>query len=339
MTGPIVNTPIGVYRTPSADIAPVQAYETFLRFPAGIKVSYVLAYLADRPTWPQFEQGLLASRTNGPAGTQSVTAWAPLLGGRTLLLAVPACCNGTTWATEASGANDAHWLALGKLLVSAHLGTAVLRIGREFNGAWYPWDVTTSTASGNSVSNYQAGYAHIVSVLRSVPGQAFRFMWNPILGVINGNMAAGGVEQSYPGSAVTDMIGIDIYDGDWTGVYDPSFVRIQDQQLKSFQVNVLNCQDGLLAWQKLAAGWNKPLAYPEWGLRLWLDAGVYHGGGDDPLFIQEMAAWFKATRPAMHAFWEDQVRGVCDPDSDPHRDVAAPASRTAFLNCFGWPSP
>lgn len=336
MPGPIVSTPIGVYRTAGVDIAAIEAYEAFLGFPAGTKVSYVLSYLADRPSWPQFEAGLLASHTNGPAGTQSVTAWAPLLAGRTLMLAVPACCNGTTWAAEASGANDAHWRALGGLLVSAGLGKTVLRIGREFNGAWYPWGVTTNTTSGNSVSNFKTGYAHIVEVLRSIPGQSFRFMWNPTVGVVDGNMANGGIEQSFPGSEVVDMVGIDIYDGDWTGIYDPGFVRSEDQQLRSFQTNVFSCQDGLVAWHTLAASWNKPLAYPEWGLRLWLDAGVYHGGGDNPLFIQQLGAWFKATRPAMHAFWEDQIRGVCDPDNDPRRDVAAAASRATFLNLFGY---
>ena len=112
---------IGVYRGAAVSIAPVRAYENFLGMPSGTTVGYVLAFMADSPSWSQFERAILA-RHHGPPGTASATAWAPLLGGRQLMLAVPACCQGTTWRQEASGVNDAHWTALAKTLVHGGLG-------------------------------------------------------------------------------------------------------------------------------------------------------------------------------------------------------------------------
>jgi hypothetical protein len=87
---------MGVYRGAAVSIVPVRACENFLGMPSGTTVSYVLAFMADSPSWSQFEQAILEASTNGPPGTASATAWAPLLGSRQLMLAVPACCQGTT---------------------------------------------------------------------------------------------------------------------------------------------------------------------------------------------------------------------------------------------------
>jgi len=334
MAGYAVRVPLGVYREGS-DIAAIEAYEAFLGMPAGQAVQFVVDGMPDKPTWAQFEAGTLAGATNAPGGSKTaVSAWGHgILGPRRLVLAVPACVQGSHWSDEASGANDGHWRALGSGLVSGGLGNAVLRIGREFNGGWYPWTPTWGGA-GNDLPHYIAGYRHVVSVLRSQPGAAFTFMWNPCIGVVNGILAAGGVERAYPGPAAVDVVGLDIYDGDWTGIYDDTFPRTPDQQLASFRKNILSCADGLERWQWLADGWGKPLAYPEWGLRLWLDGDAYRGGGDNPVFIREMAAWFDRHRPWMAALWEDTGGGVMDPDGHPRRRVPVPQARQMFLEAF-----
>ena len=280
MPGYVSEAPIGVYRS-GATLHAIENYEAFL----GAQVEFVLDGIPDRPTWVQFEAGAT------PSG-KTVASWGGgQLGTRRLVLAVPACVQGSSWDTEASGANDAHWTALGNTLVSNGLGNTVLRIAREFNGGWYPWTIGWASPAGHSAASAIAGWRHIVSVLRAVPGQEFTFMWNPTIGVQNGLLAVGGVEQAYPGGDYADVIGLDIYDGDWSGIYANTLApRTTAQQLASFDQNILNCQDGLYAWDKLAQGWGKPLAYPEWGLRLWLDGTVYHGGGDNPLFVEAMAA-------------------------------------------------
>jgi len=341
MSGACTPIPIGVYRGPSVNIRAIQEYErNFLNKQAGTTASYVLAFLADRPeTWAQFEQAVLAASTNGPPGAETATAWAPVLGGRTLMLAVPACCLGTTWDQEAAGVNDAHWTALAATLVQGGLGNCVLRIAREFNGSWYPWKVTSANAGA-----YQSAYAHIVLTMRAA-GFTGTFMWNPYLG--QGNFAnsspPAGVESVYPlaqGSAgpdtIVDLIGLDVYDGPDAANY-PSWevIRTPAQQQAAWQA-MLRQWDGLTGWRSLAVDHGKPLCYPEWGLRLWNDGYVYQGGGDNPAFILEMAAWLKNTQAHMHTFWEDPGMGLADPDDLPARLVAAPNSRRAFLGQFAY---
>ena len=247
------------------------------------------------------------------------------------MLGVPACGQGSTWATEAAGKNDSHWRALGNTLIHAGLANAVLRIGREFNCAWYPWKVTEGDRSA-----YIAGYSHVVSRLRSIPGAAFTFMWNPSIGV--GNLNRSGTESCYPGDDVVDVIGLDFYDfANPPGIYPAGFKRTPAQQQKCWNA-YLTEWDGLTGWQALAAHHKKPLAYPEWGLVLWRSGGSYLGGGDNPILIREMARWMKRNRPWMAAFWEDTGMGVMDPDDSSSRLVAVPQSRQAFLTEFGYGS-
>jgi hypothetical protein len=325
---------IGVYRGAAASIAPIRAYENFLGMPAGTTVGYVLAFMADSPSWSQFEQAILAEGTNGPPGTASASAWAPLLGSRQLMLAVPACCQGTSWQHEASGVNDAHWAALAKTLVSGGLGGCWLRIGREFNGSWYRWSVSTSSSSGNYYPHYQSGYAHVISVMKAA-GFTGKFVWNPYAG--QGTMGPRlGVEDCEPSQPVIDAIGIDMYDGP-CGSYPAGQAdrTVAQQQAFWSSVHDSTVWDGLTGWRNLAVSQHKPLCYPEWGLRLWNDAGVYKGGGDDANFITQMAAWVRDTQPLMHGFWEDPGMGVSDPDDYPSRLIAVPQARQAFLEEFG----
>jgi len=331
----ICSAPIGVYRTSLPNIAAIQEYEAFL---GGETVKYVLAYMADTPVnWTQFEQAMLATSTNGGPSTTSATAWVPLLSGRQLILSVPACCMGTTWVNETAGVNDAHWTALAHTLVAGGLGNCVLRIAREFSGGWYRWKATPT----NGVS-FQSGYAHVVTVMRAA-GFTGKFMWNPYL--LQGNFApSAGAESVYPLSngstgtdTIVDIIGLDFYDGPNSTYYTPKGEVIRSASAQqSVWGTFLNPAgwDDLTGWYNLAVNHGKPLAYPEWGLRLWNDGGVYQGGGDNPILINEMGAWMKNTGAYMHAFWEDSGVGVCDPDNLHNRGIAVPQSRAAFLNWF-----
>lgn len=321
--------PIGVYRGSAPDITKIQAYEAFLMngslLPAPVTVDYVLAFMADTPSWADFERGALQASTNGPAGTFAATDWAPLLGTRQLVLGVPACVQGTTWAQEASGVNDAHWVALAQNLVNGGLGGCVLRIAREFNENWYKWTVNPGNATA-----FASGYGHIVNVMHNA-GFTGKFMFNPYLG--QGSMGPGqGVENAWPGDSVVDVIGLDFYDG---GYPSGEVIRSVAQQQAAW--NTMRDQwDGLTGWHSLAMTHRKPLAYPEWGLHLWNDAGLYIGGGDNANFIREMAAWMKDTGVFMQALWEDTGMGVSDLDALPSRLVAVPQARAAWLGAFGY---
>jgi hypothetical protein len=177
---------------------------------------------------------------------------------------------------------------------------------------------------------FTAGYAHVVTVMRAA-GFTGKFMLNPYLG--QGAFApSSGAENAWPGDSAVDVIGLDFYDG---GYPAGEVIRTAAQQQAAW--NTCRDQwDGLTGWRKLAAAHRKPLAFPEWGLHLWNDAGAYIGGGDNALLIREMAAWMKNAGVFMHALWEDAGMGVSDPDALPSRLVAVPQARAAFLAAFGY---
>jgi hypothetical protein len=325
--GPDSPLSIGVYRGAAPVLGPVQDYETFL---GGRQVSHVLSYMADDPTWAQFEAGALQSSTNGPAGAAVAGDWAPLLGPRHLMLGVPACVQGTSWDDEASGVNDAHWASLAANLATAFPAGVYLRIAREFNTG-YRWKVTPTLAAA-----HRAGWARIVGTMRAAGAAGNRYCWNPAIG--QGNFApSSGAEAAYPGNGVVDSIGLDVYD--WGYAASPEVTRT-DAERQAFWTHLLTQWDGLTGWRSFADSHGKTLCFPEWGLKLWGVTNTYDGGGDNDFFVQHMARWMKETldpsRPlAVHAFWEDPHVGVSDPDSDPGRRVAVPQSRAAFLAAFG----
>lgn len=326
--GPVSGIPIGVYRTANPDIDAILAYEEFI----GRRVSYVLAFMADSPNWDQFERAILQNNTNGPPGSHSATEWAALLDGRELMLGVPACVAGSSWSSEAGGANDGHWVSLARTLTGAGLGDCVLRIGRELNGSWYPWKVDY-----NSRNTYKSAYARIVGTMRGA-GFSGKFCWNPFIG--QGTFGPNhGAEDAYPGDGVVDSIGIDLYDGDlgngkWFG-YPSNADAVTTSQHQQFFDSLLTIWDSLRGWYNLALSHGKPICFPEWGLRLWKDGGTYRGGGDNEILVRGMARFIHGTDAYMHAMWEDRCMGVSDPDNHPNRTVHVPLARSAFLAEFG----
>lgn len=329
--GPDTSLPIGVYRNSSTDISAITAYEEFLGMPTGQSVDYVLAYMADNPTWPQFEAGILAATTNGAPGAMPATSWAPVLGGRTLMLSVPACCQGTTWADEAAGKNDAHWKAFINTLVSGGLARCHLRIAREFTGSWYRWHASPANAS-----DYTAGYSHVCKLMRD-NGFTGQFIWNPYIGLGGMFTTFAQIQALWP-TWGNGNIGIDFYDGPSSHYPPGETIRTEAQQQAAWN-DILTQPAGLNDWRAFAVSKKTALCYPEWGLRLWNDGGVYKGGGDNSLLIREMSGWLQDTQPFMHAFWEDFNRGVSDPDWQPQRNISVPAARAEFLHQFGWTQP
>jgi|SRR5579875_714540 len=338
-TGPYASIPRGVYRgaygtkpghvvSGGPGIGAIESYEAWL----GLPVSHVLDYMANvPPSWASFETATLyydgTKATSYKAG-----AWATDLGTRTLVLATPACCGAstgsgaTTWAEEAAGASDTHWTNLGEYLVANGLANATLRIAREFNHGGYAWQVTGVT--GMAVTDFQNGWNHIVGVLRAVPGQAFRFQWNPTAATtIYGSTATS---AAFPGTATVDEIGIDIYD--WSSVYYDwtTTTRTLTEQQEHWSNEA---QPDLSSWISFASTEGLPLCLPEWGLVLWGSPPNYRGGGDDDWFVNQMARYpIGGANFGWHAYWEDPGVGLFDSSNAAVDPVNA---RQAFLGNFG----
>ena len=346
VTGATPPSALGVYRGPCGVYAQdgnssggaqsgIAAYQTWLE----ASITYVLDYITSTPvTWDQFTGAYLYKAIRNYT---TLPGWGTLPPGQVMMLGIPACCGATTgsggdtWAGEAAGLNDAYWATLGANLVSWGYGNAVLRIGREFNYPGYSWSPSTT---GDTPAQYIAGYQHIVTLLRAVPGNSFTFMWNPALspGSMSGQAGnAADTQTWYPGSAYADVIGLDVYD--WGNYPEQTAApwggRTLSQQTANWSY-LQGQQDGLSSWAAFAAASGVRLAYPEWGLQLWLSGGGYYGGGDDPYYIQQMRQVVAGS--LMNAMWEDLGMGLFDTDAYPGRTagLAPDLSRGVYLTLF-----
>lgn len=218
---------------------------------------------------------------------------------------------GTSLAEGANGRYDAHFRALGELLVRKGHANAYLRIGWEFNGGWYSW------AAKKDPEAFRRFFRRIVITMRKVPGQRFVIVWNPAQG--EQQIAP---DKLWPGDPYVDIVAIDLYNQSWAPA---------DRLSAAVRWNNLVNQPYGLAWLARFAGERgKPLALPEWGTGTRPDG---HGMGDDPLFIQNVATFLRSNNSAFAGYW-DYKAGDFDGEISTGRQ---PLSASAFRRSFARP--
>ena len=229
----------------------LSAYEGWL----GHRVTHVAGYAAGS-TWANFERS-------------SFRHWQG--SGKQLVVGVPIIMKQQpgSLAAGAAGAYDAHFRRFAQKLVADGQGNAILRLGWEFNGHWYPW------RSDRDPKAFAAYWRRIVNVMRSVPGTSLRFNWNPGLG-------PGFVDvNAYPGDRYVDIIGMDLYDRTYGDRLRNPVVRWDDFLNRPYGLNWVRNFD-------LAHG--KPMSFPEWAVTHDHVRGVVH---DNPVFIRGMAEFIR----------------------------------------------
>lgn len=190
----------------------------------------------------------------------------------------------------AAGEYNSKFYDLGKLLVMDGLSHTIIDLGREMNGVWYEW--SEHRAPPSEPDAYILAWRQIVTTMRSVPGQHFKFLWTVY-------MANSSVAEAWPGSAYVDYIGTDIFDwyGGGNGTYPHTASGALDHEEKWQEI--LTAEPGGLNWMAaFSQATGKPIIIPEWGL----DFHAF-GGQDDPLFITNMMAWMKA-HDVIGLYWE-----------------------------------
>jgi hypothetical protein len=214
----------------------------------------------------------------------------------------------STLALGAAGDYDHYFRDIAQDIVAAGFPDAVIRIGWEFNGGWYPW------AAKQDPANWVTMWRRIVTAMRSVPGQHFQFDWNPTWG-----MQQIEPTKVYPGDAFVDVIGVDTYNATWEkSTLEPG------PRWQSF----VDAPYGLKWQADFAASHGKKLSMPEWGTGTRPDG---HGPGDDPYFVAEMAKWLHARDVLYHDYWNYDA-----PDYRARLDDGQfPKSAQAFLQSFG----
>ncbi len=257
----VVSPPLGVYRwdAPTGP-ANVDEYSAWL----GSDVMLAEAFEA-KDTWDDIDgQGWQLNPW---------TAWLKAKPGRKLILGVPMLPgdwnrNGATSGpgplgpvsleTGATGAYNAAFLRLAQDLVNRGIGDQVyLRPGHEFNGGWYSW------RAGGHEAAYAEYWRQIVNTMRSVPGQNFKFVWNPTIGNEVDFVAA------YPGNAYVDYIGLDVYDGSWTANTYPIPAGSTDAEILARRQRAwegtLNGWYGISFFEAFAKARGMAFSFPEWG--------------------------------------------------------------------------
>jgi hypothetical protein len=195
----------------------------------------------------------------------------------------------TTLVAAAAGDDNPKFYDLGKLLVKDGLSHTIIDLGREMNGTWYEW--SEHRAPPSQPDAFIRAWRQIVTAMRSVPGQHFKFLWTVF-------MDSAAVVEAWPGSAYVDYIGTDLFD--WYGgpkaTYPHTASGALDHENKWQQI--LTSAPGGLNWTAaLSKATGKPVIIPEWGL----DFHTF-GGQDDPQFITNMLAWMKAHH-AIGLYW------------------------------------
>jgi hypothetical protein len=197
---------------------------------------------------------------------------------------LPEHVRGVSLRACAHGAYNSRWRRFGSVISSYGLGHSIIRLGWEFNGAWYIWKATQP-------ATWAACWRQIVTAARTTaPG--LQWDWNVNRGVAS---ALPNPIQAYPGNRYVSMVGIDTYD--WW----PSARTAAGWQKQ------LNGPQGLNYWLTFAKAHGKRLSVPEWGsIRSRPTAG-----GDDPRYVHDMRTFF--ARNASHLAFEANFQGVRGP--------------------------
>ncbi|MGV4981891.1 glycoside hydrolase family 26 protein [Streptomyces sp. NRAIS4] len=182
----------------------------------------------------------------------------------------------------AAGEFDKHFLALANRLVALGVPDTILVLGWEMNGITY-----THRCAPDPVS-WKAYWRRIVSVMRSVPGQRFRFDFAPNRGVDNIPWT-----ECYPGDDVVDIIGMDSYD-------QPRGESFDEEISEPY---------GLQDQVDFARAHGKEISYPEWGP---------FRNGDNATYVLRMLAWMDQHKPLYGTFLDYCPYGMWQCPDNPY---------------------
>ncbi|WP_435280682.1 glycoside hydrolase family 26 protein [Streptomyces koelreuteriae] len=181
----------------------------------------------------------------------------------------------------AAGEFDHHFRILAERLVELKVPDTVLVLGWEMNGTTY------THRCGPDPEAWKKYWNRIVTTMRSVPGQKFRFDFTPSRG-----RDAVPWTKCYPGDDTVDIIGMDSYD-------QPAGMSFEQQVKEPY---------GLQDHVDFAKAHGKPISYPEWGL---------FRNGDNADYMRNMLAWMEEHRPLYNTLTDYCPHGVWQCGANP----------------------
>jgi len=207
-------------------------------------------------------------------------------------------------ADVAAGRHDAEFRRLAQNLVARGRGSAIVRLGWEFNIPVYPWAATDATT-------WKAAFRRVVTTMRAVaPGLVIDWCGNSGLS----QTGFDPFTSLYPGDDVVDIVGVDAYDNKWQVVRDEASWRTFRTQ-----------SGGVDAWVGFARAHGKKFSVPEWGL-------FVDGGGDNPFYIRKMHDFFAANADvlAYECYFNEPQDYIRSSLSGPTENPAAAAAYAAL---------
>lgn len=264
--------------------ANLPAYEEWL----GRPLDTVLSYL-DQSSWQAFENSI-------PWG---IDLWSAA--DRPVIWGVPLVVDGSSLSDAALGAFDHHYRSAASAIAESRSDAAPIyvRIGWEFNGAWFPW------AAGGHEADFIGAFRRAADIFHATSD---RFQI-----ALDVNMGGGNIDPAtaYPGDAYVDVVGVDVYHYPQWDPYDP-------EAAFAFQVSR---PYGLQWVEDFARAHNKPTAISEWGVQ------VDHAGP----YVRNMAEWIADHDMVYAIYWET------DAGSYPGelRSGRLPNVSAAFQQTFG----
>lgn len=174
----------------------------------------------------------------------------------------------------AAGLYDRHFRKLAERLVGLGVPDTVIVLGWEMNGTTY------AHRCGPDPAAWKAYWQRIVTAMRAVAGQRFRFDFAPSRG-----RDAVPWTECYPGDDFVDIVGMDSYD-------QPPGEDFDDQ---------VHGEYGLQKHVDFAAEHGKPISYPEWGL---------FRNGDNPEYMRRMLEWMDLHPPVYQTITDYCPHGV-----------------------------
>ncbi|MEV0253086.1 glycosyl hydrolase [Streptomyces sp. NPDC050732] len=174
----------------------------------------------------------------------------------------------------AAGDFDGHYRVLAERLVDLGVPDTVVVLGWEMNGTTY------THRCGPDPESWKKYWNRIVSTMRSVPGQKFKFDFTPSRG-----RDAVPWTECYPGDDTVDIIGMDSYD-------QPRGMSFDEQITEPY---------GLQQHVDFAAEHKKPISYPEWGL---------FRNGDNEEYMRRMLKWMDEKKPLYNTVTDYCPHGV-----------------------------
>lgn len=219
-----------------------------------------------------------------------------------------------TLALGATGAYNSYFTTLASSMVAAGEGNAYLRLGWEFDGNWYAWQAQTATDE----ANYASYFRQIVTSMRSVPGAAFSFVWNPDASAFVSTTYS--VTAAYPGNAYVNVIGLDLYDMSWASPPTP-----QNSWTSTYLPE-------LTAAESFAQSQDEPIALCEWGALFGAN-----GLGDDPYYVNSMINWMsiKGNDVAYESYFNGDTTAVGGSSNADLVGGSFPDSLSAFISDLG----